>query len=135
MVMALSLLLQRCLTEFVTSAEVPGCKLRILCFLFQFFWSGESFFSSDKYTLTAPCFFLALGRLNFRKSWQHFQLKEFVCSGPNMLLCPDRQVSTGKVANGGVPMVLGLGCLDSTALRRNFWSQSLGSVVTIFLDY
>lgn len=46
-----------------TPAEVTGCKLRILCFSFQFAWSREPCFRNDKYRLAASCCFLAPGRL------------------------------------------------------------------------
>lgn len=59
--------------SFPTPVSLPGCycdissgnwlQTWILCFSFQFAWSGEPFFRSDKYMLAAPRYFLAPGIL------------------------------------------------------------------------
>lgn len=129
----------------VTSTEVTSCQLRNLCFLFQFPWGGESGFQCDKYRLTTSCYFLAAAQFqvpggpgspcNYRilSSWEPLQLKELVVIGQTLMLCPDKQVSSWKLAKGRVANSIFVWVTDSTALMRNLCSPLDSSDVTFIL--
>lgn len=118
-----------------TSAEVTGCKLRILRFSFQFAWSREPCFRNDKYRLAASCCFLAPGRLqapgNTSGSWGW----RSSCAHRPMHYAAPRQ--TGFLLesrlSGGMIMMLESELPGFIALKRHFWPQSHVSFVTISL--